>query len=46
MIYHYQADNSHFVPRAVLFDLEPRVINTIRESEYCDIYNPENMYIQ
>lgn len=31
------------MPRAVLFDLEPRVIHTIQESEYRDFYNPENM---
>ena len=39
-----KADNSHYVPRAVLFDLEPRVVNTIQESEYRDFYNPENMF--
>lgn len=41
--YQRKADNSHFVPRAVLFDLEPRVIDSIRESEYKDFFNPENM---
>ena len=39
-----KADNSQFVPRTVLFDLEPRVISDIQESEYCNFFNPENMY--
>ena len=30
--------------RAVLFDLEPRVIDNIKESEYKDFFNPENMF--
>ncbi|KAK8813766.1 tubulin gamma chain [Blastocystis sp. ATCC 50177/Nand II] len=44
-VFFYQADNSHFVPRAVLFDLEPRVIDSIKQSEYRDFYNPENIFI-
>jgi tubulin gamma len=28
-VFFYQADDQHYIPRAVLLDLEPRVINTI-----------------
>ncbi|SBS79949.1 tubulin gamma chain, putative [Plasmodium ovale] len=44
-IFFYQADDEHFIPRALLFDLEPRVINSIQTSEYKNLYNPENMFI-
>lgn len=39
-----QADDSHYVPRAVLIDLEPRVINSILNSEYSRLYNSENIF--
>lgn len=29
-VFFYQADDEHYVPRALLLDLEPRVINTIQ----------------
>lgn len=32
-VFFYQADDEHFVPRAVLLDLEPRVIQGIQASE-------------
>lgn len=41
----FQADDNHYVPRAVLLDLEPKVIETIQESEYRNLFNPENMYV-
>jgi tubulin gamma len=28
-VFFYQADDEHYIPRALLIDLEPRVINTI-----------------
>ena len=40
-----QADDEHYIPRAVLLDLEPRVINTIMNSPYSNLYNPENIYL-
>ena len=40
-----QADDEHYIPRAVLLDLEPRVINTIMNSPYANLYNPENIYL-
>lgn len=43
-VFFYQADDEHYIPRAVLLDLEPRVIDTITSSPYANLYNPENMY--
>jgi len=43
-VFFYQADDEHYIPRSVLLDLEPRVINTIMNSEYRKLYNPENVY--
>jgi len=40
-----QADDEHYIPRSVLLDLEPRVINTIMNSPYANLYNPENVYV-
>lgn len=40
-----KADDDHYIPRAVLLDLEPRVINTIMTSPYAKLYNPENVYL-
>jgi hypothetical protein len=40
-----QADDDHYVPRALLLDLEPRVINSIQSSAYRNLYNPENVFI-
>ena len=45
MIYLLQADDEHYIPRAVLLDLEPRVIHTIMTSPYAKLYNPENVYL-
>lgn len=44
-VFFYQADDNHYIPRAVLIDLEPRVVNTIRNSPYARLYNPENIYL-
>lgn len=44
-VFFYQADDEHYIPRALLVDLEPRVINMIQSSEYADLYNPENIFI-
>lgn len=40
-----KADDDHYIPRAVLLDLEPRVIHTIMTSQYAKLYNPENIYL-
>ena len=44
-VFFYQADDDHYVPRALLLDLEPRVINTIQNSEYRNLYNAENFFV-
>ncbi|KAI9141097.1 tubulin gamma chain [Paraphysoderma sedebokerense] len=44
-VFFYQADDNHYIPRAILLDLEPRVINNILTSPYSNLYNPENIYV-
>lgn len=43
-VFFYQADDNHYIPRAILIDLEPRVINSIKEN-YGKLYNPENIFL-
>ena len=40
-----QADDQHYIPRSVLLDLEPRVIDSIMKSPFKHLYNPENILI-
>lgn len=44
-VFFYQADDEHYIPRALLMDLEPRVINSIVNSGYRNLYNPENFFV-
>lgn len=44
-VFFYQADDEHYIPRAILIDLEPRVIHTILTSSFGNLYNPENVYL-
>ncbi|KAJ6783964.1 hypothetical protein PWT90_05663 [Aphanocladium album] len=44
-VFYYQSDDTRYIPRAILIDLEPRVINGIQAGPYKNIYNPENFYI-
>lgn len=44
-VFFYQADDDHYIPRAILVDLEPRVIKSIQSSPYSKLYNPENIFI-
>ena len=44
-VFFYQADDEHYIPRALLIDLEPGVINNIQKSPYANLYNPENFFI-
>jgi tubulin gamma len=44
-VFFYQADDEHYIPRSLLIDLEPRVINAIQSGPYQNLYNPENFYI-
>jgi tubulin gamma len=41
-VFFYQADDEHFIPRNLMIDLEPRVINSIQSSPYRDLYNQVN----
>ena len=44
-VFFYQADDEHYIPRALLLDLEPRVITSIQNSEYKHLFNPENFFV-
>eukprot|EP01062_Namystynia_karyoxenos_P027904 TRINITY_DN21263_c0_g1_i1.p1 TRINITY_DN21263_c0_g1~~TRINITY_DN21263_c0_g1_i1.p1 ORF type:complete len:494 (+),score=157.59 TRINITY_DN21263_c0_g1_i1:90-1484(+) len=44
-VFFYQADDNKFVPRAILMDLEPRVINSIRKGSQSGLFNPENIFV-
>lgn len=44
-VFFYQADDEHYIPRSILFDLEPRVIQSILKSPYAKLYNQENVYL-
>ncbi|GJT83779.1 tubulin gamma-1 chain [Tanacetum coccineum] len=42
--YRVLADDQHYIPRALVMDLEPRVINGIQTGEYRNLYNHENIF--
>lgn len=44
-VFFYQSDDTRYVPRAILVDLEPRVVTGIKGGAYGQIYNPENIYL-
>ncbi|KIO30251.1 hypothetical protein M407DRAFT_225097 [Tulasnella calospora MUT 4182] len=44
-VFFYQADDEHYIPRAILVDLEPRVVNSILSSSHAALYNPENIFV-
>ncbi|KAI1613288.1 tubulin gamma chain [Exophiala viscosa] len=44
-VFFYQSDDTRYIPRAILVDLEPRVINSIQTGPYKNIYNPENFFV-
>ncbi|KAG8956632.1 gamma-tubulin [Tulasnella sp. 424] len=44
-VFFYQADDEHYIPRAILVDLEPRVVNSILSSSHRALYNPENIFV-
>ena len=41
--YFEDIDNSRYVPRSVMVDLEPGVLNNIQTMAYGAVFNPENM---
>ncbi|KAL8823757.1 MAG: hypothetical protein Q9191_005576 [Dirinaria sp. TL-2023a] len=44
-VFFYQSDDTRYIPRAILLDLEPRVIQGIQNGPYKNIYNPENIFV-
>jgi tubulin gamma len=44
-VFFYQADDHHYVPRAILMDLEPRVVNSTLSSPYGKLFNTENVFL-
>ncbi|KAJ5744794.1 hypothetical protein N7533_009664 [Penicillium manginii] len=44
-VFFYQSDDTRYIPRAILLDLEPRVLNGIQSGPYKNIYNPENFFV-
>ena len=43
-VFFYQADDDHYVPRALLLDFEETVLNKIKNSPYKKLYNQENIF--
>lgn len=44
-VFFYQADDNQYIPRAVLIDLEPRVVSSILQGPFGSIYNNENIFV-
>ena len=44
-VFFYQADDNRYVPRAILMDLEPRVVNATMSSNYGKLFNSENIFL-
>ena len=45
-VFFYQSDDDHYIPRALLIDLEPRVVNKLaRMGSYRKLFNPENVFV-
>jgi len=45
-VFFYQSDDDRYVPRALLIDLEPRVVNKLAHAgPYRQLFNPENLFI-
>ena len=45
-VFFYQADDEHYIPRSLLIDLEPGVIDKIQKGPYRNLFNPENYFTQ
>ena len=45
-VFFYQSDDDRYIPRALLIDLEPRVVNKLAHGgAYRKLFNPENLFI-
>mmetsp|Transcript_15110 Transcript_15110/g.36036 ORF Transcript_15110/g.36036 Transcript_15110/m.36036 type:complete len:508 (+) Transcript_15110:79-1602(+) len=43
-VFFYQSDDDRYTPRALLMDLEPRVVNKLAHSNQ-KLFNPENVFV-
>lgn len=43
-VFFYQSDDDRYIPRALLIDLEPRVVNKLANANQ-KLFNPENFFI-
>lgn len=41
-VYYTEANNAKYVPRAVLIDLEPGTMDSVRQSPYGQLFRPDN----
>jgi len=45
-VFFYMSDDDKYIPRAMLIDLEPRVVNKLaKQGTYRNLFNPENLFI-
>jgi tubulin gamma len=45
-VFFYQSDDDRYIPRALLLDLEPRVVNKVAHvGAYRNLFNPENLFV-
>jgi tubulin gamma len=44
-VFFYQGDEDRYIPRALLMDLEPRVINKVANGWGRRLFNPENLFV-
>ena len=44
-MFFYQGDEDRYIPRALLMDLEPRVINKVAMGWGRRLFNPENLFV-
>eukprot|EP00375_Theileria_parva_P000581 XP_763251.1 tubulin subunit gamma [Theileria parva strain Muguga] len=44
-VFFFQTGTNRYYPRALLIDLEPRVISSILNSENKNLFNPENVFL-
>lgn len=43
-VFFYQSDDDRYIPRALLVDLEPRVVNKLANNNQ-NLFNPENYFV-
>lgn len=45
-VFFYQSDDERYIPRSLLIDLEPRVVDRLAKiGPYRDLFNPENLFV-